>query len=349
MTAAMADELYERYRRIPHAELYRELAAGAPAQVTRLASSWRAVEDVMTTLASSLRRDLALLQASWAGAGADEYQHRLGLIATVAEQLAEEANAIRTGLGLMAGTLTEAQRAAEPEPTDGPEWTVDGVLGPALGHAVTAAERTRSHDRLAQVVAELAADYALARHQNWRPLPPIPPELPGVDAPGAVSHHGEHERDHQRDRDHDHQSRGSTRLAGLGRGGLSGEPVAAALTSPPPVTASPSGGPGPSLLTGAAGSTLAAAGTSHLASPSNQRSTAPDATPGHPLAGGASPMPMVGTGIGSVAPTDAGGYAGAAGFHRGPDGATSWSSGENVAWIDADDEPPPAVIGDTPA
>jgi hypothetical protein len=54
----------------------------------------------------------------------------------------------------------------------------------------------------------------------------------------------------------------------------------------------------------------------------------------------------VGVGIG-VGPSDTGGSMGY-GYHRGPDGATSWSSGENVAWMDADEEPPPAVIGETP-
>jgi hypothetical protein len=65
-------------------------------------------------------------------------------------------------------------------------------------------------------------------------------------------------------------------------------------------------------------------------------------------------MPMLGAGVGGVGgvgvgPTDAGGSSGSMGYgyHRGPDGATSWSSGENVAWIDADEEPPPAVLGDT--
>ena len=60
---------------------------------------------------------------------------------------------------------------------------------------------------------------------------------------------------------------------------------------------------------------------------------------------------MLGTGVGGVGvgvgPSDTGGSMGY-GCHRGPDGATSWSSGENVAWMDAGEEPPPAVIGETP-
>ena len=344
MTPAMADELYERYRRLSHTELYRQLAAGSPTEVTRLAASWRAVENAMSSFAAALRRDLAALRPHWEGTGGQEYQYRVGLIATVAEQLAEEATAIRTGLTLMATTLADAQRRAEPDHSDTPEWTVTGVLGPELGHAVSAAERTRAQETLARLVADLAADYALTRHQNWRALPAVPVDLPGAFAEVHHDHHDHH--------DHDRPEH-ATHLLGLGGLGGHARPVAEPVVAPAPVAAAPAAPvPAGALLTGA-GSTLAAsAATGHLATQSQQRSAA--AEPSHTGPAGQAPMPMLGAGVGGVGgvgvgPTDAGGASGSMGYgyHRGPDGATSWSSGENVAWIDADEEPPPAVLGDT--
>jgi len=169
----MGDEYMDRYGRIAHAELDRQLGAGSPAGVDAVADAWRSVEDTVGTLAANLRRGLATLGASWSGAGSEEYQRRVGLIATLADGLAKEAHAVRTGLSLMSAQLAEAQRSAEPDPGPATDWAFDGVLGPALGRTVTAAQRSAAQQKMAKLVSQTALAYQLADHRHWpKTLPP---------------------------------------------------------------------------------------------------------------------------------------------------------------------------------
>lgn len=320
----MVDELYERYRHLSHADLYRQLRAGSPTQLDEMATGWRRAEDALRALTASLRQDLTALQVAWTGAGSQEYQHRLRLVASWAEALLAEAVAIRTGLSLMSNLLADAQRRAEPDQADLGEWTFDGVLGPALGHTATATEQSRSHERLARLVAELAAGYAVADHQTWpAALPDVPLGLPGAEVAGLTI--------------------AGTQLAGAvvehiaPAGPVSAAPPhliappAAPIASPAaPVTAA-------SMLAGT-GSVLAAASSHLVGGNAPHRVTAESA----PAAASAPIPPMAGAGMmgGAPPPTTV------AGYHRPFDDATSWSAGEHALWGDDSDEAPPAVLGD---
>src|SRR5262245_38966035 len=181
VTAAMPDEYYERYRRLSHEQLFRELMAGSPAQVERVAGAWRAAGEAVGALAAELRADLTRLASTWSGLGSQEYTYRLGLVVAYAQKLAEEATAMRTGLGVMSGALTETQRLAEP---DRPEPPVDATVAAfggfaALGRTMAADEKAKAHERVAVLVARLAAEYGVADHRSWPTTMPVEPaDLP---------------------------------------------------------------------------------------------------------------------------------------------------------------------------
>ena len=181
----MADEYLERYGRLTHDELHRQLLAGSPAGVDAVADAWHTVEDNVGLLAANLRSGLTTLLASWSGVGSEEYQRRLGLIATLADGLAQEALAVRTGLGLMSAHLAEAQSRAEPDAGGPAEWAFDGVLGPALGRTLTTAQRSAAQQRMAQVVAGAALAYRLADHRHWPRTLPLAADRPARRRAGA--------------------------------------------------------------------------------------------------------------------------------------------------------------------
>jgi len=324
MGSTVVDELYERYRRLSHAELYRQLRAGSPTQLDEMATGWRRAEDALRALTATLRQDLTALQASWTGAGSQEYQHRLRLVASWAEALLAEAVEIRAGLSLMSNLLADAQRRAEPDQADPGEWTFDGLLGPALGHTATATEQAWSHERLARLVAELAAGYALADHQTWpAALPDVPLGLPGAEVAGLIV--------------------AGTQLAGAVAEHIApAGPASAALPhliSPPvaPVASPAAPVTAASMLAGT-GSVLAAA-SGHLVGGNAPHRAAAESAP----AAASAPIPsMMGTGMvgGAPPPTTVPGY------HRPFDDATSWSAGEHPLWVDDNDDAPPAVLGD---
>jgi hypothetical protein len=344
MGLPVVDEIYERYRRLSHADLYRQLRAGSPTEVEALAAVWRRTEDALRALATALRTDLDALSRTWIGTGSNEYQRRLGLVATWTGALIDEAVAIRTGLSLMSGMLADAQSRAEPDSgTATDELTADGVLGPALGHVGTATERARAHERLARLVAELAAGYAVVDHRTWPATPPAAPaDLPGT----AGSHHDHHHK-------HDSKDHG-TRLAGHIRHHRD-------HVIPPGLLSTVDAGP-----VGAAAAPQPVAGPANLARPATLAGTGAGPGPGPGLAGApsaghlvgsqptaathesgatAAPIPsMLGPGGGTA-------IAGApppvtvAGYHR-PFDDMSWAAGESTLWVDSADDPPPAVLGD---
>lgn len=190
----MVDEYYERYRRQPHEELFRQLMAGLPTQVDTVAAGWRKAENAIGSLATELRADLARLALTWTGTGSREYQYRLGLVVAYAEKLAEEATAMRTGLEVMSGSLADAQRRAAPDQPEPPAPQVDAataVLGglTALGRTMSDDERAKARERVAAIVARLAADYAIADHRAWPASMPVePPGMPaGSGTPTPVA------------------------------------------------------------------------------------------------------------------------------------------------------------------
>jgi len=176
----MDDEYYERYKNVEHSQLYRELTEGSPASVDALADVWHTTSQAIQATAADLRADLANLQTSWSGQTSDEFQYRIGLVATFAETVAAEALNMYTGLSAMSGALTTAQANGRPAPVATVDWAHDAVLAQVLGHTVTEAEVTQSQDDLATVVAQLAVSYGLAENTQWSaPRPDPSPDLPG--------------------------------------------------------------------------------------------------------------------------------------------------------------------------
>ena len=382
----MADEYLERYGRLTHDELHRQLLAGSPAGVDAVADAWHTVEDNVGLLAANLRGGLSTLLASWSGVGSEEYQRRLGLIATLADGLAREALAVRTGLGLMSAHLAEAQSRAEPDAGGPAEWAFDGVLGPALGRTLTTAQRSAAQQRMAQVVAGAALAYRLADHRHWpRTLPLVPTDLPGGEPEHHVLDHGHdrdrddqhsrHAEDHDRHRDDHHDRLASLVLHAGQHPVIFGDhhpapghhpdlidghhhhpgPAAAGATAPGStepvrsVLAGAGASAGPAATAGLATAGAGATITGHLVGhgPLHAGGDGGDST------GSATMPPLGGAGV-SPGPAGIGGSGGPSaggaptGFFRPVDTATSWSTGETMPWLEDDiDPPPPAVIGPT--
>jgi len=244
----MPDELYAQYRQLSHQELYDRLKSGDPAQVEALVTAWKSIETTASGLAASLSADLDRLMQTWDSAAGWEFHYRVSLIAAYAQMLAEEFASIHNGLSAMSGALADAKGEAEPpEAIPPPPKTpgevaaatllggtgtlISGVVGNALGHQPDPAAQRRAHERMVNVVADLAGEYRVAEYGTWPPsVPTAPAELParhptapasattqpttggGGTRPstspstnvGPVSDHGRDHRDHRRGHDTRH-------------------------------------------------------------------------------------------------------------------------------------------------
>jgi uncharacterized protein YukE len=201
----VSDEFITRYQAVSHEDLWRQLKAGNPEQVDKLAAVWKSLHDTAHSLATSLDQDLGRLTAGWASSSGTEYQRRLHLITSYSETMAEEFTSLQRGLSLMSGPLRTAQKHAEdPAATDNNDKAIQdavigtvilgpagGVLGGFFGHSQDEQEKEKAHQRMVQVVATLAAEYSTTRSSNWSAEVPLPPpDLPGTvtdTGPGARS------------------------------------------------------------------------------------------------------------------------------------------------------------------
>jgi hypothetical protein len=198
----MPDELYAQYRKMSHQELYDRLGTGDPAQVDALVTTWKAIETTASGLAASLKADLDRLMQHWDSVAGWEFHYRVSLIAAYAQMLAEEFASIHTGLSAMSGALADAKGEAEPPeavpppPTSttagdvatallgGASTVVTGVIGNNLGHQPDPAAQRRAHERMVNVVADLAGEYRVAEYGTWPPsVPTAPPEMPSRHTP----------------------------------------------------------------------------------------------------------------------------------------------------------------------
>ncbi|TDC34399.1 WXG100 family type VII secretion target, partial [Micromonospora sp. KC213] len=189
----------QRYQHVSHRELYDGVHAGDPQQVEGLASQWSALRDTLAGLAQDLERDLDRLAPAWTGEAAREFHDRLSLVVGYSTELAEGTAEVRDALNLMAGQLRTAQQKAEsPEETDDHDKAIEGatkglvagvpgmIIGGFLGHQQDKAEQEKAHQRMVQVVADLAAGYEVASYGRVVDPPAPPPRLPGdVDRSGA--------------------------------------------------------------------------------------------------------------------------------------------------------------------
>jgi uncharacterized protein YukE len=346
----MPDEYYHRYHRYSHDELYRQLNQGAPTLLMSQADSWRQAGETAGALATTLHRDLNRLANRWTGLGSDEFQTRIGLIATYAQQLADEAASIGVGTVAMARALAETQRLAEPDPaapvSARPDslvptvWfdpattqsTLDAVVGPALGHIAPSGQTTAAYERMVTLVAELAAQYDVVDQANWpTAIPDAPAGLPGsvtaVVDPAVTPTSG---------------------LAGVGVGDLNMHgstglfPGGIGLT----VASGPIRGGGPIGDAGTVSAVLSGAGPGLAGAP--KASVKPFTATASPAGGVAPNSPMLG-----AAPMMAGGAVigqpppASSTTEDGADWWTGRSGGWTTADADADadgTEPPPSVV-----
>ena len=339
----MPDEYYQHYRRYSHDELYRQLHQGSPPTLTRQADAWRRTGETVAALAAVLSRDLDRLGTRWTGRGSEEFQSRIALIATYAQDLANEAASISTGTTVMAQALAEAQRQAEPGPAApvpavfaaaspgaallsaaASQPTLDAVLGPALGHITAPAQQTAAYERMVALVSQLAAQYGVADQANWPvTIPDAPAGMPGAVPAGAGPTSG---------------------LAGMGTGSLAmhgsagshapgGTGVSVAVgraAVPGPI--GPAGTVPAAALTGAgpglAGAPKAPVNVTPVAAPAPDRAAATSAAGVMPLTAGS-----------AVIGQQTAGYAAGHG--------ADWWSGRGTSWLAEDDagtEPPAPVL-----
>ena len=322
------DEFLHRYRSVPPLVLYRQLLAGDPDHVERVAGAWDVVAGSVRGIAIDLAASLDALSGVWAGTGAQAYQERVAVLAAWARRLADDADAMRTGLTVMAGALANAQRAAEYPAIDDEESEPPiGVLGPGFGRLMPAHLRDRAEERLVEVVATLAVEYAIAEHTIWhgpRPQPAPDPDPDAAPAPATGS---------------------PSSVAGLA-GGLAG--VESATTpatahgfpaTAPQVPPSPGEGHGSAprsaltTLVGAGAAQAAGAVAGHLIAPAAVETSS--ATP-------AMAMPaMLGGAVGPVSTTDSGD-----GGRRWRDDGTAMDPA-SIAWTERAGQPPPSTLGDS--
>jgi uncharacterized protein YukE len=324
----MADEYFERYKRLSHQELYQMLRVGNVRQVAAVADTWGSIADTLAALSATLTRDLDRLARSWTGNASREFSVRLSLVSEFAKTLAADAAAIRTGLNVMAGALREAQRQAEkPLPDNQREpGELPAVLGTSLGWAQPAYEAKRAQERMAWLVARLAAEYGVVAHGTWPSMLSEPPiGLPGVD---DVVHHV-HDR-------HTRRPHG-TILAAAEHSPVRAAslPAASAVTpvrheqwQPGGLASTPSYVAESTRASNSSSSSSSSAGSSSSStSPAGGNQAAVPMAPAVGMAG-TGPVPGAVPMVTPVTPTN-----------------LAWQTAEHVDWSDHDTDAPPSVLG----
>src|SRR5437762_989858 len=160
------------------------------------------LHDTASGLATSLTQDLGKLTAGWTSTSGTEYQRRVGLVASFSSVMADEFDTLYQGLSQMSGPLRTAQKHAEdPAATDDNDNMIKdaaigfaiagpagGVVGGLFGHDQDEEEKAKAHQRMVQLVANLAADYVVTRTGMWSTEAPLAPtDLPGDTAGGQFS------------------------------------------------------------------------------------------------------------------------------------------------------------------
>ncbi|MFG2053876.1 WXG100 family type VII secretion target [Micromonospora sp. NPDC048930] len=186
-------EYTQRYQHVSHKELYQGVTAGDPKQIDGLSAQWSSLKDTLEGLGRDLTKDLDALAKTWTGDAAREFHQRLNLVVDYSGNLAEGMAGIRQALDMMATELRTAQSKAEsPEETDDNDKLVDGavkgflmggaagaVIGGFVGHKQDEAEQEKAHQRMVQVVANLAEGYDFSAYGRI-----VVPEEPDKRLPG---------------------------------------------------------------------------------------------------------------------------------------------------------------------
>ncbi|RQX07207.1 WXG100 family type VII secretion target, partial [Micromonospora globispora] len=194
-------EYTQRYQHVSHRELYDGVNAGDPKQIDGLSAQWSSLKDTLEGLGRDLRVDLDALAKTWTGDAAREFQRRLNLVVGYSGDLAEGMTDVRQALSMMADELRAAQAKAEsPAETDDNDKLLAGagkgllvgglpgaVVGGFLGHEQDKEEQEKAHQRMVQVVAELAEGYDFSAYGRVVTAPTPDPDLPGnLDRSGST-------------------------------------------------------------------------------------------------------------------------------------------------------------------
>jgi hypothetical protein len=205
----MPSEPYlSRYQGLSHQQLYDLLHAGRNGQVNNVSDKWSQMRDICTNLGATLDAELKALGRTWTGEAGIEFQRRLSAVVEFSSTVSGEFAQIETATGVMASQLHEAQRAAEPpSATDGNDHMVQqatsnmakfsvfgapisvaaGIVGAIDGHNQDEEARQQAHQRMVNVVADLAAEYDQTANTSFSTNLPAPPAaLPGASEGGFV-------------------------------------------------------------------------------------------------------------------------------------------------------------------
>ncbi len=293
-------EYTQRYQHVSHKELYQGVISGDPKQIDGLSAQWSSLRDTLEGLGRDLTTDLDALAKTWTGDAAREFHQRLNLVVGYSGNLAEGMAGIRQALDMMATDLRTAQSKAEsPEETDDNDKLIDGavkgfltggaagaVIGGFVGHKQDEAEQEKAHQRMVQVVANLAEGYDFSAYGRI-----VVPEEPDNRLPG------------------DADKTGPTLGNGPSVGTPSAGPTSGAFGHTPGATATTSGihhtgpttgtgSPGTIGVTDPAGTSLAGAAPLTSIGPMTGLSSAPSTVP---TSGGNSFLGLPGVGTGSLA------------------------------------------------
>ena len=196
----MPSEPYlSRYQSMSHEQLYNLLNAGRYAQVQGLSTRWSRMRETAQELTSTLQQDLSALGNTWTGEASVEFHRRITSIVQFTSWVADEFDQIANATWIMGDQLEDAKIQSEP-PHQGNDHMVQqatsnasklavfgpavsafgGVIGAVQGHQQDEEERQRAHQRMVNVVADLAADYDRNAAVSFSTdLPSPPAELPG--------------------------------------------------------------------------------------------------------------------------------------------------------------------------
>ncbi|MEU8086231.1 WXG100 family type VII secretion target [Micromonospora sp. NPDC049101] len=189
-------EYTQRYQGSSHQQLYDGVMAGKPEQIEGVAAQWAELKGVLDGLGRELSGDLEKLGNTWTGSAGREFHRRLSLIVAHSDALGEGMAGIKQGLTMMAEHLRSAHKQAEsPEETDDNDKAISGTVKGAvtfglpgamvmgvLGHQQDKQEQEKAHQRMVNLVAELASGYEISAYDRV-----VDPPLPDPDTPNRIN------------------------------------------------------------------------------------------------------------------------------------------------------------------
>jgi hypothetical protein len=197
-----SDPYLSRYQGMSHQQLYDLLMSGQHNQVSTLSERWSRMHGLADSLSTTLQAELSALGKTWSGEASVEYQRRLSSIVLFTNMVSDEYHQIATTTGVMGSHLSEAtSRAESPQQFEGndnmfgeaasnaakfsflgpPGTVVGGIVGAIDGHNLDEQERQRAHQRMVNLVADLAAEYEQNANTGLTTDLPAPPAgLPGA-------------------------------------------------------------------------------------------------------------------------------------------------------------------------